>query len=417
MPTYNIKLLELKAIEKISDQTYLQVKFLFEEYFDIYLEIDEFTVENINSFIHLDGKYKYRLSFNNYFDVTNEQHFATLTKTYLDHSEKILFPCSEEYISMLTSIRDIQNSNDLDKLSFISKKPEVIYDLVEEDKKEKQEQIQVVKSKNNIHKLVRLSFIGLTTIFIIFFSYFSTNSLNETSINENVLAQSIQFENEVNTELKITLYLDDDLLTESISSDESTIPFIELDQTITYSLPKGNVALTFDDGPSKYTMEIADILKRYEIGGTFFFIGKSAEYNPDLVRYVQSKGYSIGSHSTNHFNIPDLSNVKQEFELIQSIELLEGITNTEINLFRPPYGSYTKHIKELVRENDYKMVLWNNDPEDWRTRNTDRIFNDIKNSKVSGSIILLHESQAVVDALPRIIEYLQELELEIVSLK
>ena len=63
------------------------------------------------------------------------------------------------------------------------------------------------------------------------------------------------------------------------------------------------------------------------------------------------------------------------------------------------------------------MVLWNNDPKDWKTRNSDRILDDIQSSDVSGSIILLHESQAVIDALPNIVEYLQQFDLEIVNLK
>lgn len=414
MPIYHGKLLELEAIEKRSAKTYLRIKLLFEEEFDIYLEVDSFTAKNINSFIHLDEKYKYRLSFNNYFDVIKQQPVSTLTKTYRDHSEKMSFSCSKEYISMLKSIKDIQHVDDLDKLTFISKNLEMVY---RKEKEEILKPIQNMKTKNNIHKFVRLSFISLTAIFVIFFGYLSTISLSETSINENVLAQSIQFDNEVSTGQNITLDLDSNLLVGSISSNKFIVPFIELDEIITYSLPKGNVALTFDDGPSKYSMKIVDILKEYGIGGTFFFIGKNAESYPDRVRYVQSNGYSIGSHSTNHLNIPTLSYVNQESELIESIKLLEDITNTEINLFRPPYGSYTKYIKDLVHENNYKMVLWDNDPEDWKTRDSDKIFYDIRNSDISGSIIILHESQALIDALPMIIEYLQELNLEIVSLK
>ncbi|WP_166462379.1 hypothetical protein [Psychrobacillus vulpis] len=45
-----------------------------------------------------------------------------------------------------------------------------------------------------------------------------------------------------------------------------------------------------------------------------------------------------------------------------------------------------------------------------------KLFNYIRGSKSSGSIILLHESQIVVDILPKIIEFLKEQELEIVTL-
>ncbi len=119
----------------------------------------------------------------------------------------------------------------------------------------------------------------------------------------------------------------------------------------------------------------------------------------------------------NHMNISTLSYDKQKNELIESIELLEEITGKKITLFRPPYGSLNKQMKDLVYEQQYKIVLWDNDPKDWKTRDADKIFNSIQNSNVSGSIILLHESQATIDALPRIIEYLQQLNLEIITLQ
>ena len=62
------------------------------------------------------------------------------------------------------------------------------------------------------------------------------------------------------------------------------------------------------------------------------------------------------------------------------------------------------------------MVLWNRRSKDWKYHNPDEIINYILNSNVSGTIILLHESQAVVDALPQIIEHLLEKELQVVNL-
>ncbi|MBE3102379.1 MAG: polysaccharide deacetylase family protein [Firmicutes bacterium] len=242
-------------------------------------------------------------------------------------------------------------------------------------------------------------------------------------LDQKVLAEPIQLDNEVVAKQKDNLdpkdYLDpkDNIIIENSSSNQPTIPFIELGEATTYSIPEGNVALTFDDGPSQYSIEIADVLKKYGVGGTFFFIGRNAKKYSDYVQYIQSNGYSIGSHSMNHVNIANLSHEEQENELIQSIKLLEEITNGEIILFRVPFGSFNKQVKDLMHEHQYKMVLWNNDPKDWKTRDADKIFNDIQNSYTSGSIILLHESQAVVDALPRIIEYLQGLDLEIINLK
>lgn len=113
----------------------------------------------------------------------------------------------------------------------------------------------------------------------------------------------------------------------------------------------------------------------------------------------------------------NLSYEKQKSELINSIEKLKEIINDDIVLFRPPYGSYNSQLVDIATENDCKIVLWNNDPQDWKTKDADKILESIVNSNTSGAIILLHESQAVIDCLPKIIEFLQEQNLEIVNLK
>lgn len=412
MPVYYVKLLELQAIKKVSDKYYLQVRLSFEKDHEIYLEIDEFTAENLMAVIQCDGKYKYRLSFNSSLDITQQQHVSLLTQTYLEHSNKISFLCSEDYTNILTTIKNIQHINDLDNLAFVYKSLEPI-----DEEHKKQELTEDITAKKYIHKFPRISIAVLSAMFLISFGYLSNIYLNRTVVNDKVLAQSIQLNNDVDTEHIEKLYSTNNIVVQNVSTDQINIPFIELDETITYSIEDGTVALTFDDGPSQYSMEIVDVLKKYEVGGTFFFIGQNVKKYPEHIKYVQSNGYSIGSHSLNHIDMPTTSYANQEKELVQSIELLEEITNEEVTLFRPPYGSFNKHIKDLIHENQYKMVLWNNDPEDWKTRDADKIFDDIQNSQISGSIILLHESQAVVDALPRIIEYLQQLDLKIVNLR
>jgi len=158
-------------------------------------------------------------------------------------------------------------------------------------------------------------------------------------------------------------------------------------------------------------------LKEYKVGATFFLVGYNVRKYPDYAKYIHSNGYSIGSHSMSHLDMSKLSYEKQKNELISSINILKETIDEDISLFRPPYGSFNKQLENLVISQECKIVLWNNDPEDWKTRDADKIFESIKNSNTSGAIILLHESQAVIDSLPRIIEYLQGQNLEIVNLK
>lgn len=117
-----------------------------------------------------------------------------------------------------------------------------------------------------------------------------------------------------------------------------------------------------------------------------------------------------------HPNFAKLPSVKQEYEILHTNRLIEELIQEKITLFRPPYGIKNETTIDLMNLTNSKMVLWNSDTEDWKSNNANEIFKKVVNTKASGSIILLHESQAVIDALPRIIEYLQGQDLNIVSL-
>lgn len=60
------------------------------------------------------------------------------------------------------------------------------------------------------------------------------------------------------------------------------------------------VYLTFDDGPSKYTEEILDILDDYDVKATFFVLGKETEYSVKMLQEIARRGHTIGMHSYSH---------------------------------------------------------------------------------------------------------------------
>lgn len=398
MSTYHSKLLELVSIEQNSTQPVLRIRLLVEREVELLWKIDHDTAENLKAVTVFGESHKYRLSFHSSWDTITNQHRSFLTRTYRDQSERIYFACSEAYANGLKAIKSSEQIDTITNLPFLSSHSPSIDQL----------ESKVIHPNRPTWKLAwgAVALISFVSVMLLGFSGYSLTSKTVLSKNTSVQAESISEEVPVNhVEL------------ESLPSSEPGFPIIELQEVLTFGIPEGNVALTFDDGPSKYSKEITDILTRYKAGGTFFFIGNNVEKYPDYVKYVESNGYAIGSHSMNHTNFKKLSYEDQEYQLLYTNQLIEDIIQEKVVLFRPPYGSKNDTTMELMNNNQNRMVLWNTDTLDWKSRNPDKIFNAVLNSRVSGSIILLHESQAVVDALPRIIEYLQEQDLQLVNLR
>jgi len=60
------------------------------------------------------------------------------------------------------------------------------------------------------------------------------------------------------------------------------------------------VALTFDDGPSQASREIASVLKEYNIKATFFHLGGNVKASPEITKQLFEEGHTIGNHSFSH---------------------------------------------------------------------------------------------------------------------
>lgn len=177
--------------------------------------------------------------------------------------------------------------------------------------------------------------------------------------------------------------------------------------------------LTFDDGPSKNSEKILDILDEYEAKATFFLIGEelSEEKKPILKRMVES-GHAIGLHSNVHdFNelYGSVDICVQDFEA-EYVTLKEEY-GIDTKLFRFPGGSACRYMggqrKQFVaamQEKGYRCYDWNVSGEDsygnptaWSVQ--ENVFSNFFD--YSKPIILLHDANgagATVEALPGILE-------------
>ncbi len=196
----------------------------------------------------------------------------------------------------------------------------------------------------------------------------------------------------------------------------SYIPSIDK-PTMIRSVPKGYVALTIDDGPTAQTVKMLDILKAYNVPVTFFFLGDNVGRYPAAVRRAAEEGHVIAHHSNTHPDFKKLSATQQGQELDRGLLALSKVTKQKITLFRPPYGSYNSTTLSQSYARGMHVVLWDTDPRDWDTRDVSTVKTRVLNQVKSGSVIVMHDRPATIEALPAIIEGIRKKGYTLVALR
>jgi len=167
---------------------------------------------------------------------------------------------------------------------------------------------------------------------------------------------------------------------------------------------KKQIALTFDDGPGKYTQELLDGLRERDVKTSFFLMGSKVEKHPELIKQMYDDGHLIGCHTWSHISFFKSSMDEIHAELSSTNELLESITGEKVQFFRPPYGYY---FGTQLNKIDMIAVLWSDTPRDWVNIDIDYICNYIVENAKDGQIILLHDTKdATVPAVLKAIDIL-----------
>lgn len=148
------------------------------------------------------------------------------------------------------------------------------------------------------------------------------------------------------------------------------------------------VALTFDDGPSKYTDRILDTLAKYNGKATFFVVGNNVGAHADVLKRAYDMGMEIGNHTMTHPNLKSLSEDAVNRELTGAANKISDIIGVKPTLLRPPYGNYNSTVSSV---SGTPLILWSIDTLDWKTRNADKTVSCVLNEVKDGSIILMHD--------------------------
>ncbi len=186
-------------------------------------------------------------------------------------------------------------------------------------------------------------------------------------------------------------------------------------------LPAKTVVLTFDDGPHKaHTDEIVAILKRYDVPGVFFEVGRnigSVEADgkvrlgamAGISRQLMADGYAVGNHSLTHAQLSRTSGDALREQVMGTDTLLRNVGDKRAPLFRFPYGARNAEGLQLLNEAGLKSIMWNIDSMDWADPVPESIVQRVLDQvqKEQRGIILFHDiHDRAVKALPQILDRL-----------
>ena len=109
------------------------------------------------------------------------------------------------------------------------------------------------------------------------------------------------------------------------------------------------IYLTFDDGPGRYTNQLLDILKKYDVKATFFVTAQFPRYLPVITR-EDAEGHTVAVHTFSHrwkdvYSSPEI--YWADFDKMN--DQIEKYTGKRSNIFRFPGGSANTVSKKYCK--------------------------------------------------------------------
>lgn len=238
----------------------------------------------------------------------------------------------------------------------------------------------------------------------------------------NLERQIEELKKETHKSLEIVWNNENSLITDHLS-DEDTTDDEEVLQEEEKKIRK--VYLTFDDGPSIYTEDILDVLKRYNVKATFFVTGMNPQYD-EYLQEILDDGHSLGIHTYSHVYsdiYSSLETFQDDFNKMR--DYIYQNTGEDIKLYRFPGGSANNVVSEETRE---QILEWLEEEGivyfDWNVYSGDAENQLLSAEKIAQNciegvencntaIVLLHDSggkKSTIEALPLIIEGINQLD-------
>lgn len=174
----------------------------------------------------------------------------------------------------------------------------------------------------------------------------------------------------------------------------------------------GTIALTFDDGPTRYTGDLLDLLDRYDAPATFFVTGINNGKGPiddpslpwvELIERMIISGHQIASHTWSHEDLSKVTSEQRADQMLKNEVAIRNIIGSFPTYMRPPYSSCLpgSGCREDLGNFGYHIVLYDFDTDDWKNDSPNLIqlskdifdrFLNAANPKINSWLIIAHDA-------------------------
>ncbi|RIA90258.1 Carbohydrate Esterase Family 4 protein [Glomus cerebriforme] len=190
---------------------------------------------------------------------------------------------------------------------------------------------------------------------------------------------------------------------------------------ITKCKTPGQVALTFDDGPSEFTPKLLGYLAAAKVPATFFVLGVSINQDggKEALKAAFDAGHQIALHSNTHADMNKLSpeGVKSEYTI--NLKAVQDTIGVSPAMARPPFGNCNAACaKVLEGEMGLTIIQWNCDSNDWqydgKLADQPKLFTNManiinpSNPQTDSFITLQHDIKGYsVEYVPKVIDMIK----------
>ena len=162
------------------------------------------------------------------------------------------------------------------------------------------------------------------------------------------------------------------------------------------AVARGEVALTFDDGPDpEVTPQVLAFLDAAGARATFFCVGEQLRRHPDLAREIVRRGHRIENHTDTHPNsFAAMGWRRMAAQVAGGQQAVAAVTGSAPRFFRAVAGLRNPWLDPILARQGLQLAAWTRRGYDTRTGDADAVYARLSRGLAAGDVLLMHDGHA-----------------------